>query len=167
MNTAFLDTQLVAYLSLREALGCQMRAEKILLPDFVAFVKAQGITGPIRAQVAFAWACHTSASRGPSGAARRRSIARGFLVYLRASAPDTDVPEPGLWPRPRRPTPYLFTPTQLTALVEAAQASRPRGSLRPHTLSTLLGLLASTGLRVGEALRLQIEHVQLDREPPQ
>ena len=51
--------------------------------------------------------------------------------------------------------------------MEAAQASRPRGSLRPHTLSTLLGLLASTGLRVGEAIRLQIDHVQLEREPPQ
>jgi integrase len=167
MNAAFLDTQLVAYLSLREALGFQMRAEKILLPDSVAFVQAQGITGPIRAQLPFEWACRTSASRGPSSAARRLSMARGFLLYLRASAPDTEVPDPGLLPRPRRPQPYLFMPTQLTALVEAAQASRPRGSVRPHALSTLLGLLASTGLRVGEAIRLQIEHVQLDREPPQ
>ena len=98
---------------------------------------------------------------------RRLSMARGFLLYLRASAPDTDVPEPGLLPSPRRPKPYLFTPTQLTALVAAAQASRPRGSLRPHTSSTLIGLLASTGLRVGEAIRLQIDHVQLEREPPQ
>ena len=136
MNATFLDTQLVAYLSLREALGFQMRAEKLLLPDFVAFVKAQGTPGPIRARLAVEWACQTSASRGPSGAARRLSMARGFLIYLRASAPDTDVPEPGLLPRPRRPTPYLFTPTQLTTLMEAAQASRPRGSLRPHTLST-------------------------------
>ena len=122
MNAAFLDTQLVAYLSLREALGFQMRAEKILLPDFVAFVKAQEITGPIRAQLALEWACQTSASRGPSGAARRLSMARGFLIYLRASAPDTDVPQPGLVPSPRRPQPYLFTSTQLAALVEGAQS---------------------------------------------
>lgn len=167
MNATWLETQLVAYLSLCEALGFQMRAEKILLPDFVAFVQAQGTPGPIRARLAVEWACQTSASRGPSGAARRLSMARGFLIYLRASAPDTDVPEPGLLPRRRRPTPYLFTPTQVTTLIEAAQASRPRGSLRPHTLFTLLGLLASTGLRVGEAIRLQIDHVQLDREPPQ
>ena len=117
MNAAFLETQLVAYLSLREALGFQMRAEKILLPDFVAFVQAQGITGPIRAQLALEWACQTSASRGPSGAARRLSIARGFLIYLQASAPDTEVPDSGLLPSPRRPKPYLFTPTQLTALL--------------------------------------------------
>jgi len=38
MNAHFLEIQLTAYLSLREALGFQMRAEKILLPEFVAFV---------------------------------------------------------------------------------------------------------------------------------
>jgi integrase/recombinase XerD len=167
MHADFLETQLMAYLSLRDALGFQMRAEKMLLTDFVAFVNAQGITGPIRAQMALEWACQASAQRGPSGAARRLSLARGFLMYLRASAPDIDVPAPGLLPTPRRPKPYLFTPTQLIALFEAAQASRPRGSLRPHTLSTLIGLLASTGLRVGEAIRLQVGDVKLDLDPPQ
>lgn len=167
MNADLIDTQLVAYLSLREALGFQMRAENILLPEFVAFVKAQGITGPLRAQIALEWACQESAHRGPHGAARRLSMARRFLLYLQATVPDTDVPGLGLLPSPRRPKPYLFTPTQLTALFEAAQASRPRGSLRPHTLSTLIGLLASTGLRIGEAIRLRVDHVKLDLQPPQ
>src|SRR5262249_45699605 len=84
-----------------------------------------------------------------------------------AVIPATEVPASGLLPTPRRPQPFLFTPTQIAALVEAAQGSRPRRALRPHTLSTLLGLLASTGLRVGEALRLQSAHVHLDRDPPQ
>jgi site-specific recombinase XerD len=128
MNADFVETQLVAYLSLREALGFQMRAEKILLPEFVAFVKAQEHTDPIRAQMALEWACQASAHRGPNGAARRLSMARGFLRYLQASAPDTDVPAPGLLPAPRRPKPYLFTPTQITTLFGAAQASRSRGS---------------------------------------
>ena len=167
MNADFLDTQLGAYLSLREALGFQMRAEKLLLPKFVAFVKAQEHTGPIRAQMALEWACQESTHRGPSGAARRLSIARGFLLYLQASVPDTDVPNAGLLPSPRRPKPYLFTPTQLTALFEAAHASRPHTSLRPHTLSTLIGLLASTGLRIGEAIRLRVDHVKLAYDPPQ
>ena len=167
MNANGLDTQLVAYLSLREALGFQMRAEKLLLPEFVAYVTALPNSSPIRAQMALEWACQASTHRGPSGAARRLSMARGFLRYLQASAPDTEVPGPGLLPTPRRPKPFLFTPTQLTALFEAAQVSRPRGSLRPHTLSSVLGLLASTGLRVGEALRLQIDHVKLDLDPPQ
>jgi len=167
MNADLLDAHLVAYLSLREALGFQMQAEKRLLPKFVTYVHSQPNPRPIRAQMALAWACQGSASRGPSGAARRLSMARGFLRYLQASVPDTEVPIPGLLPTPRRPQPFLFTPAQITALVEGAQASRPRGALRPHTLSCLLGLLASTGLRVGEAIRLQIDQVKLELDPPQ
>lgn len=83
MNTDFLDTHLMAYLSLREALGFQMRAEKIILPEFVAYVKAQERTGPLRAQVALEWACQESAHRGPSGAARRLSMARDSCAILR------------------------------------------------------------------------------------
>jgi integrase len=167
MNADFLEAQLVAYLSLREALGFQMRAEKLLLPEFVAFLQAQPLTGPIRAQLALEWACQASARRGASGAAQRLSIARRFLAYLQASAPDTEVPDCALLPAPRRSKPYLFTPSQITTLFETAQASRPRDSLRPHTLSTLIGLLASTGLRVGEAIRLQRTNVLLDLNPPQ
>jgi integrase/recombinase XerD len=162
MHTAFLDAQLVAYLSLREALGFQMRAEKILVPEFVTFVQAQRLTGPLHAQLALEWACS-----GPGGAARRLSMARRFLAYLQASAPDTEVAALALLPSPQRPKPYLFMPEQLIALFEAAQASRPRGSLRPRTLSTLIGLPASTGLRVGMAFRLRVGELQLDREPPQ
>ena len=167
MNADFLDSQLVAYLSLRQALGFQMQAERVLLPKFVAFAKTQDHAGPIRAQIALEWACQESIRRGPGGAARRLSIARGFLLYLQASAPDTEIPAPGLLPSPRRPKPFIFTPTQITALLADAQASRPRRSLRPHTLSCLLGLLASTGLRVGEAIRLQIDQVKLELDPPQ
>jgi integrase/recombinase XerD len=167
MSTDVVETHMVAYLSLREALGFQIRAEKLLLPEFVAFVQAHGNTGPIRAQLALEWACQGAAHRGASGAAQRLSIARGFLTYLQASLPDTEVPDHGLLPRPRRPKPYLFTPAQVTALFEAAQGRQPRGSLRPYTLSTLIGLLASTGLRIGEAIRLQISDVKLDRDPPQ
>jgi integrase/recombinase XerD len=167
MNADLLETQLVAYLSLREALGFQTRAEKILLPEFVTYVKAHESTGPMRTQMALAWACQVSAHRGAGGAARRLSMARGFMRYLKASVPDTEVPESGLLPTPRRPQPYLFTPPQLTALFEAAQGSRPRDALRPHTLSTLIGLLASTGLRVGEAIRLRADQVKLELHPPQ
>ena len=166
MNADLLDTQLIAYVGLREALGFQTRAEKLLLLEFVAFVKAQEHPGPIRAQMALAWACQESTHRRPSRAAQRLSIARRFLSYLQAAVPATEVPAPGLLPRPRRPKPYLFTPTQLQALFKAAQASRPHGALRPHTLSTLIGLLASTGLRVGEAIRLRVDHVKLDHAPP-
>jgi len=163
----FLNTQLTAYLSLREVLGFQIGAEKTLLPEFVAFIQGQNMTGPIRAYLALDWACSASTQRGASGAARRLSIARRFLTFLQASAPDTEVPPQNLLPSARRTKPYIFTPTQLTLLFKAAQASRPQASLRPAMLSTLTGLLASTGLRIGEAIRLQVVDVKLDLDPAQ
>jgi integrase len=62
--------------------------------------------------------------------------------------------------------PFLFSEEQLQALMRAAQQAGPQGSLRPYTLSTLVGLLASTGLRVGEAIRLTMSDVKLESEPP-
>ncbi len=167
MNAGFLDTQLTAYLGLRTALGFQLHAARLLLPEFVAYLQARDLTEPVRAQVALDWACVGSARRGPGGSARRLSIARGFLSYLRASLPQTEVPAHGLLPTPRRRKPYIFSPAQVTALSVAARESRPRGSLRPHTLATLIGLLVSTGLRSGEAIRLTIADVMLDLDPPQ
>jgi len=166
MSPSVLHLQLDAYLSLREALGFQMRAERTLLRDFVNFVESHGVGSPIRAYLAVEWACAVSARRGPGGAAQRLSMARGFLTYLRATIPETAVPDTALVASFRRPKPYLFTPDQIRTLIQEAKQARPQGALRPHTLSTLIGLLASTGLRVGEALRLMVTDVWFDREPP-
>jgi integrase/recombinase XerD len=62
--------------------------------------------------------------------------------------------------------PYLFTATEISQLLEATRTMRPCRSLRPRVWQTLIGLLASTGLRVGEALRLTIREVFLETEPP-
>ena len=166
MSHSALHLQLDAYLSVREALGFQMRAERTLLRDFVNFVESHGIGIPVRAYLAVEWACALSARRGPGGAAQRLSMARGFLTYLRATIPETEVPDSALVASFRRPKPYLFTPDQIRTLIQDAKKARPQGALRPHTLATLIGLLASTGLRVGEALRLRVTDVGLDGDPP-
>ena len=166
MSQRHLSLHLDAYLSFREALGFQMRVERTLLHDFIRFVEVRGEDGPIRAQWAVEWACALSARRGPGGAAQRLSMARGFLTYLRATIPETEVPDHALVASFRRPSPYLFTPDQISALMQDAQKGGPRGALRPHTFSTLIGLLASTGLRVGEARRLMVTDVWLDNDPP-
>jgi integrase/recombinase XerD len=166
MSASLLHLHLDAYLGVREALGFQMRAERTLLRDFVRFVETHEAPGPLRAQLAVEWACASSAQRGPSGAAQRLSMVRGFLMYLRAMLPDTEVPDRGLVAAFRRPKPYLFTPQQIADLIQAAQDTGPHGSLRPHTFSTFIGVLASTGLRVGEAMRLTMPDVHLAASPP-
>jgi integrase/recombinase XerD len=85
---------------------------------------------------------------------------------LRATYPETEAPDFGLVARSRRPTPYLFSADEIEKLPTAARQAGPGGSLRPHTLATLINLLSSTGLRVGEAVRLQAPDVRLDDHPP-
>ena len=68
-----------------------------------------------------------------------------------------------LLPTPRRAQPHIYSDHQLQQLVTAAAKLQPAGSLRPQTYRTLFGLLASTGLRVSEALKLTKNDADLDR----
>jgi integrase len=166
MNINELQTRLDAYLALREALGFATRAPRKLLQDFVAYLAQHGDGHPIRAHLAVDWACHASATRGPSGQHARLSAARGFLIHLKASLPETEVPDRSLMAAPRRPHPYLFSATDIRRVLDEAGRLSPRGSLRPLTHQTLFGLLACTGLRPSEAINLLVPDVQLDEQRP-
>ena len=64
-----------------------------LLQDFVAYLAQHGDGPPIRAYLAVDWACRASTTRGPSGQHARLSVARGFLLHLKASLPETEIPD--------------------------------------------------------------------------
>ena len=166
MTDIDIHTRLEAYLALREALGLSTRARRKLLQDFVAYLKKHGDGKPIRAQLAIDWASSTSATCGVSRQSARLGLARGFLVHLKASLPETEIPDKHLLAAARRPQPYIFSAVEISFLLEKAARVGPRGSLRPHTHQTFLGLLASTGLRPSEAAKLLISDVQLDKQPP-
>ncbi|MFA4875454.1 MAG: tyrosine-type recombinase/integrase [bacterium] len=165
MSDANLQNHLERYLELRQALGFQMRVEGRLLQDFVTFLQGRALSGPGIAQVALDWACSRGAPNG-SWQAHRLSIVRCFLLHLRAHLPGIEVPPPGIIPCGVRPTPYIYSEAQILALMNEARSLKPAGSLRPHTYATLIGLLASCGLRPGEAVRLQDSDVELDPQPP-
>jgi integrase/recombinase XerD len=166
MNTEELFLRVGAYVGLRQALGYVVTSEEKLLKDFVRFVAEQGGTGPIRAQMALDWACTPSPRRGPAGQASRLKVVRRFLAHLRAAIPETEVPGPGMLAKIRRPKPYIYSRWEIERLLEAASHLRPKDSLRPHTYTTIIGLIASTGLRVGEAIRLTLNDLHLDADPP-
>ena len=147
---------LQTYVALRRALGFAMRPEARLLEDFVEHLERRGHDAPV-AQLAVEWA---SASVG-SQPARRLSIVRSFLTMVRAANPDVDVPGTGLLRTTKRPTPRILAPHEILAMMEAARSLGPRDALRPHTIATVIGLLASCGLRAGEAIRLDVDHVDL------
>jgi integrase len=84
-------------------------------------------------------------------------------AYRSIFEPKTEVPPCGyLGPAYRRPPPYIYRIAEIQALLKGARHLEPQRGLRPHSYATLLGLLASTGLRLSEALRLQLNDVDLE-----
>lgn len=102
---------------------------------------------------------------GPAGQRARLIHARGFLRHLKAGFPETEVPPSGILAPVIRPKPYLYTPEETAGLLQATHLLWPSGSLQQLTPYTLIGLLASTGLRPGESIHLALADVRLDTVP--
>lgn len=147
------------YLSLRRSLGFKLEREGALLPDFVAFLERSG-SRVITAPLALAWA-KQSADATAYWWATRLAMVRGFARYARTIDVRTEIPPQDVLPRIRpRQQPYIYSDADVTALV--AVTRRITDPFRAHTYRTLIGLLASSGMRVGEAIDL--DRTDLDRE---
>jgi len=150
MSTGDLQLRVECYVAVRKALGYACRSEEKLLKNFVQFLELKRASGPIRAQTAIEWVCAPAHGFSPSGQTNRLRVVRGFLSHLQAFEFETEVPSPGLLAPILRPLPYLYSPDEIAALMKEASRLGPYDSLRPHTYVTLIGLLASSGLRVGK-----------------
>ncbi len=141
------------YLAMRRALGYQLAREEKLLPQFLDFLKERG-EEHVSTEAALAWATRHAGS--PMWSSSRLRIVRGFAAYVHTIDPASQVPARDLLPcASSRATPYLYSQQQIDALIAAS------GTLRtPHriaTVKTLIGLLAVTGMRIGEAIGLDRE----------
>jgi len=135
------------YLAVRRAVGFKLEQEGRDLPRFATFLEAHGAE-TITTALALGWA-----GQGQS-AARRLAKVRIFARYVQALDPATEVPPPGLLPvHSRRLIPYLYSDGEIAALMAGARVLEPE--LWGATCETILGLLWSSGMRVGEALRLE------------
>jgi len=148
------------YLAMRRALGFKLTTFGQRLLSFVAYLEARG-QNVLTTEAAVAWATGTPRSADQIHWSRRLMVVRIFARHLAALDPATEIPAEDILPRHyRRITPHLFTPTEITALLDAADALRP--TLRALTYRTLIGLLMVSGLRTGEACRLDRPDVDLD-----
>ena len=156
-----LRTDLDHYLQLRRRLGHELADAARLLPRYLDYLEQSGQT-TITVANAVAWSQQPHAAPGSSVRARRMTAVRGFARYLSGIAPATEVPPLGLIVHQQhwRP-PFIYTADDIAVLLDAAAAMPSR--LRSATYSTLFGLLAATGLRVGEALTLDRSDIDWDR----
>jgi integrase len=149
---------LADYLALRRALGYRLARPEKLLGQFLDHLERTG-ESRITVAVALDWA-RLPAGGGSNWWAYRLSVARGFATYLHGLDPAHEVPAAELLPhRPLRASPYLYSDTDIAALIAATSSLRT--PLRRATFATLIGLLAVTGIRVGEAIALDSGDVDL------
>ena len=142
---------LADYLAVRRALGFKLVHHQRLLGQFVDYLEREG-AALVSVEQAVAWATSPSGV-SPSWWADRLSIVRGFAAYLHLLDPAHQVPPPDLLPpRQHRATPYLYSGDEIERLMSAAQVLT--SGHRRATHRTLIGLLAATGMRIGEALAL-------------
>jgi len=149
------------YLAMRRALGFKLRTEGTGLSSFVAFME-QAQADAISTDLALAWAKQPTSVQ-PTQWARRLSYVRGFARYCSAIDPRTEIPLLGLLPFPhRRPSPYFFADGDIDRLLQDALQLPVKEDFANHTLYCLFGLLSVSGLRIGEALGLTLDDVDLD-----
>lgn len=148
-----LSEVLADYLQLRHSLGHELADAARLLPDFVAYLDAQGLT-TVTVQAALEWAQQPATARVSSVGPRRLSVVRGFARYLSGIDAATQIPPSGLMPhRQRWRRPFIFTPADVEALRDLARHTIV-SPLRAATYDTVIGLLAASGLRIGEVIKL-------------
>ena len=134
------------------------------LRAFDHFLTEQSFQQPyLTAQVAAEYLAHTQAF-SPNTRQARRSTAREFSRYLHLLEPRSQILQNPPARRQRLPRFYLFKELEIAALMQAARGLATSTALRPHTYATLLGLLAVTGLRIDEALSLDLSDLMLDDE---
>lgn len=149
------------YLALRRSLGFKLRDAGRELGHFGSFME-QRDAQIVTAQLALEWAQQPRHVQ-PAHWAQRLRYVRCFARHHLASEPRTEVPPAGLLPfRAARARPYLYSTDEIQRLLEVALQLPTTAPLRPWTFHVLLGLLSVTGLRVGEALRLNLSDVDLN-----
>jgi integrase len=148
------------YLAVRRAAGFDLRHRGRLLVSFARFADARG-DRLVRGTTVEAWAALGSS---PAQRERRLQIVVPFAKYARGEDSRHEIPRRHVFSHTerQRPIPFLYTEQQVGRILEEARRLPPRGSLRSRTYETLFGLLAATGLRVSEALALDVGDVTSD-----
>lgn len=155
-------SRIEGYIAYRRSHGFELTIEAGRLQQFAHFAEQSGYPDRLTVALAAAWA-RTSKRQSPITWARRIEVLRGFAKYWVKFDPSTEIPPRNLFgPAHRRLIPHIYTAEEIGMLMEATAHLKPPNGLRPATCYTVFGLLASTGLRISEAVNLTRTDVDLD-----
>jgi integrase/recombinase XerD len=147
------------YLAVRRAVGFELLNADYLLRSFARFAAERGETA-VRSATAIDWASQTASVEQRDE--RLKTVCR-FVRYIRAEDNRHELPpSKHFGHRKTRRVPHIYSRVEIRRLMDAALQLKPADSLQRHTYATLIGLLATTGLRISEALSLQLTDVTAD-----
>jgi integrase/recombinase XerD len=153
------DEHVDDYLRLRRSFGFKLQLHEPLLCRFAAHLDDLGAEA-VTIELALAWATERDVPAGSVVPAMRLLVVRGFARYMIGLDPRTEIPPTELIPlRRHRRAPFIYSDAEITALMEQAR-TRIRQALVAATYETLIGLLAATGMRISEAIKL--DRVDID-----
>ena len=153
-----LDRHLEDYLRLRRLFGYKLVSEGYLAAHFVGFLAERG-AATVTVDLAVEWVQRPVDAK-PIWLRHRMRAIRGFADYLHTIDPATEVPARDLFDcRAVRPDPYIYNETEIVGILQATRQLRPL--LRATLYETMFGLLAVSGMRIGEAIGLRRDDVDL------
>jgi site-specific recombinase XerD len=163
MTTAIMATHVEAFLAERQVLGFRTNGSSMSqLRSFARFFDGTGHKGPLTSDFVIEWAKGHARTDGPRAWARRLDVLRPFAAYLSRKDPATGFPQTQIFGKShRRVTPHIYVEEEVVALLAAARQLDPVGGLRPAAYEAFYGLIAATGLRVSEAIKLRCADIDL------
>ena len=149
-----LEQMVADYLRVRRSLGYKLDHAEYILTRFADYVQASDAPHPVTVAHGLAFATAPPGA-SPRWQALRLSTIRCFARWAHTLDPTIEVPPTRLLPaRPTRTAPYIYTNAEIAALLDAAARLRP--AIRAATHHTLIALMATTGIRTGEAVGLDV-----------
>jgi len=155
-----LSKDLERYVDRMRTLGYKFHTQSVHLRSYVRFAEEHGDRYIKTARV-LVWA-----AAAPSLETRRVRLmkVRRFALAMHAENARHQVPPADALghARVKRRSPYIYTPDEIARLLRAARTLEPAETLRPLMYTTLIGLLAATGMRIAEALALRLDDLTAD-----
>lgn len=148
------------YVAMHRALGFKYRTPNSLLQNFVKYAEQFGDSS-IRCKTVLDWA---GLAPSPMQKRNRLLTVRRFAIAMQSEDTRHEVPPADAFGRhtPKRKIRHLFSSEDIKQLLEAASDLKPADTIRPWTYRTVFALLSATGLRISEAIALNIDCVADD-----
>lgn len=152
-----------AYLAYRRSLGFKLRIPGRMITSFARYADNRGHDGALSSDLALDWAKAEAKFADPFTWARRLEVLRPFATFLAAEDSETTFPASNPFGRTkRRLAPHIFTLEEISAIIAEAHHIRRVQAAGTLMMPALIGLLASTGMRISEALGLRIQDLDLE-----